>query len=119
MSKFVETVYTNSREILKVPDHYINVAVTVDDTGVTANADGKKIVPAGTIVGGGFLTDVTKKAVKTNGAGAEGVLLYDVDVTYGPAAGAVILHGFVDLNKLPEAPAAETVTALKQITFLK
>lgn len=119
MSKFVETVYTNSKEILKFSDHYINVAVTVDDTGVTVNDDGKKIVPAGTIVGGGFLGDNTKKALKTNGAGAEGVLFYDVDVTYGPAAGAVIIHGFIDLNKLPEAPAAEAVTALKQITFLK
>lgn len=73
MSKFVETIYTNSKEILKFPDHYVNAAVTVDDTGVTANADGKKIVPAGTIVGGGFLTDTTKKAVKTNG-----VICYNV-----------------------------------------
>lgn len=119
MSKFVEKTYTNTKTILKFPDHYVNVAVAVSDVGVTANAEGKKIVPAGTIVGGGFLTDKTVQAKKTNATGAEGVLFYDVDVTYGPAAGAALIHGFVDLNKLPEAPVAEAVTALKQVTFLK
>lgn len=119
MSKFVETTFTNKKEILKFPDHYVNLAVTVSDAGVATNADGKKIVPAGTILGGGFLTDESVLAVKTNGAGAEGVLFNDTDVTYGPAPGAAMIHGFVDLDKLPEVPAAEAVTALKQITFLK
>lgn len=131
MSKFLETTYTNKKEILKFPDHYVNVAVTVDDTGITANADGRKIVTAGTIVGGGFFTDNTKKVSKKNtqgastgaaGAGvdAEGVLLNDVDVTYGPASGAMLIHGFIALDKLPEAPVADVVTALKgRIVFLK
>ncbi|MGE7623595.1 hypothetical protein ACQKMD_11170 [Viridibacillus sp. NPDC096237] len=118
MSKFVETTYTNKKEILKFPDHYVNVAVTVSDAGVTA-VNGKKIVPAGTILGGGFLANESVQAKKTNGVGAEGVLFNDVDVTYGPAPGAAIIHGFVALEKLPEAPSAEAVTALKQITFLK
>lgn len=240
MSKFVKTSYTNGKEILKFPDHYVSVAVTVDDTGVSANADGKKIVAAGTIVGGAsasVLADDTQKVVKKNTAGvkasvtldctnanaditftavnagtagnaikvalvdpsgndqalavsvvgdtinvslatngtgtitstaaqvigavnahlvakdlvlasnatdndgtgvveaksataltggtagtvkdAEGVLLYDVDVTYGAAAGAMLIHGYVDTTKLPEAPTAEAVAALKQITFMK
>ena len=118
MSKFVQTTYTNKKEILKFPDHYVNVAVTVSDAGVTA-VNGKKIVPAGTILGGGFLADESVPAVKTNDAGAEGVLFNDTDVTHGPAPGAALIHGFIDLDKLPEAPAAEAVTALKQITFLK
>lgn len=119
MSKFVTKDYGNVKTILKFPDHYVNLAVTISDTGVTANAEGKKIVPAGTILGGGFLADDTIKAVKTNAAGAEAVLFYDVDVTYGPAPGAAMIHGFVDLAKLPEAPVDAAVTALKQITFLK
>jgi hypothetical protein len=123
MSKFVTTSYTNKKEILKFPDHYVNVAVTVSDTGITANADGKKIVPAGTIVGGGFLEDTAVKAVKattTEGvSNAEGVLFYDVDVTYGPAQGAALIHGFIALEKIPAAPSTEEKTALKQITFLK
>lgn len=119
MGKFVETSYTNKKEILKFPDHYVALAVTVDNTGVAANGEGKKIVPAGTIVGGGFLVSETAKAVETNATGAEGVLLNDVDVTYGPASGAAVIHGFIDLDKLPEAPVAEAIAALKQITFLK
>lgn len=120
MSKFTETTRLNGKKsITKFPDHYVNLAVTVSDAGVTANADGKKIVPAGTILGGGFLASETVQAVKTNAAGAEGVLFYDVDVTYGPASGAAMIHGFVDLDKLPEAPVAAAITALKQITFLK
>jgi hypothetical protein len=123
MSKFVQTSYTNKKEILKFPDHYVNVAVTVSDAGITANADGRKIAPAGTIIGGGFLADTAVKAVKattTEGvSNAEGVLFNDVDVTHGPAPGAALIHGFVAIDKLPTAPSAEEKTALKQITFLK
>ncbi|QVY60940.1 hypothetical protein [Cytobacillus gottheilii] len=123
MSKFVQTSYTNKKEILKFPDHYVNVAVTVSDAGVSANEDGKKIVPAGTILGGGFLADDTVQAVKATVAdgasNAEGILFNDVDVTYGPAPGAALIHGFVALDKLPAQPTAEEIAALKQVTFLK
>ena len=119
MGKISVTDYGNTKEILKYPDHHVSTTVTFDDTGIVANAEGKKIIPAGTIVGGGFLADRTKKAVAANTTGAEGVSRYDVDVTYGPAVGAVVIHGFVDLAKLPTAPDAAAVTALKQITFLK
>lgn len=119
MSKFTVTTYGTPKQILKFPDHYVAVAVTVDNTGVVAGPDGKKIVPAGTIVGGGFLADSTKKAVAVNGATSEGVLFNDTDVTHGPAPGAAIIHGFIATDKLPAAPSAEAVTALKQITFVK
>ncbi|WP_240421649.1 hypothetical protein [Paenibacillus periandrae] len=117
MSKFVETVYGNNKQILKFPDHYVALAVTVDDTGISA-VDGKKIVPAGTIVGNSILSNPANLAVAANGSGSEGVLLNDVDVTYGPAPGAMIIHGFIDLAKLPAAPITAAVTALKQITFI-
>lgn len=64
MSKFTTTTYGNRKQIHKFPDHYVNLAVTVDNTGITANAEGKKIVPAGTILGNGILTDQTKLAKK-------------------------------------------------------
>ncbi|OMD04730.1 hypothetical protein MKX34_11740 [Paenibacillus sp. FSL R5-0636] len=121
--RFTENTYGNRKTILKFPDHYVNLAVTVDDTGVTANAEGRKIVPGGTIIGNGILVDLTKKAKKavttTGVSNAEGVLFQDVDVTYGPAPGALMIHGFVDVTKIPTAPTAEEIAALKQITFLK
>lgn len=119
MSKFVETQYGNQKQIIKFPDHYVAMAVTVDDTGVTPNADGKKIVPAGTIIGGGFIADDTVKAVKSNDVNAEGVLFNDTDVTFGPAPGAAIIHGFIAVDKLPEAPTEDAITALNMIKFIK
>lgn len=121
--KFVETHYGNRKGILKLVDHYVNLAITVDEEGITANEEGKKIVPAGTILGGGVLQDETMYAKKAttgvDGSDAEGVLFHDVDVTYGPASGALLIHGFVAIDKLPTPPSEEEIAALKQITFLK
>lgn len=121
--KFTEAVYSNKKEILKFPDHYVNIAVTVSDQDAIT-VDGKKIVPAGTILGGGFLADDTVEATRAETteegvSNAEGILFNDVDVTHGPAKGAALIHGFVAIDKLPEAPTAEEVAALKQITFIK
>jgi hypothetical protein len=119
--KFEQTNYGNKKEILKFPDHYVAVPVTFDDAGVVANADGKKIIPAGSIVGGGVLANPnTVKATIQNDADAEGIAFNDVDVTYGPRGGAMLVHAFIDLAKLPEPPTAEAITALSgRILFLK
>lgn len=136
--KFIQEDFGNSIGILKFPDHYVAVAVTVDDAGVVAGSDGKKIVKAGTIVGGtgGANAALANQAIQVtahNSAGAtteagaavdaEGVLMSDVDVTYGPASGAMIIHGYLDLTKVTTAngaaPHANAVTALKGITFIK
>ncbi len=118
--KFVETNYgPMSKNILKFPDHYVAISRTVSDVGITANAEGKKIIPAGSNLGGGFLADETVHAIIKNDADAEGVLLDDLDVTYGSAAAAIVIHGFINLNKLPEAPDAAAITALEgRITFI-
>lgn len=130
MSKFVVTNYTNNKEILKVSDHYVGIPVTVSDENISL-VDGKKIVPAGTIIGGKIaprlendgeiVVEKNTQGGATGSAGAgvdaEGVLLYDVDVTHGPAAGSMVIHGFIKLSKLPKAPVADAKAALKQITF--
>ena len=125
MSFYAETTYSNTRQIL-LCDHKVAINVLVDDDGVVANPDGKKIVPAGTIVGGKtqpVLTNRGEPVVKKNtqnadGSAAEGVLLYDVDVTHGANTGAMIIHGFVLLDRLPETPCTEAIAALKGITFV-
>lgn len=243
MSKFIETEFVSTKEILKFPDHYVAMAVMVDQTGVVADESGRKIVKKGTIVGGnsksavdnldepvvnkyvatvyaslavnstvenGALTlnalaggtggndisitivdpgtnsaelgvvvsskDITvnlatsaegvevstakqvadainadsaaKLLVKaeyagtgagvvaalakdqlengaaSSGTGAEGVLMNDVDVTYGDKEGAMIIHGFIAVGKMPygadNADAASTVaSALPMIKFIK
>ena len=124
---FKEIELTTPKTILAIPDHYDANPIMVGDTGVTADADGRKIVPAGTILGGGVIADRSKAAQKSvdgqseplvTAVAAEGVLMNDVDVTGGPQIGALIIHGFIDATKLPEAHTATMVTALKQITFI-
>lgn len=98
------------------------IPVMVDDVGVTAGADGKKIVPAGSIVGGTANPVLANRnepvSVKTDNT-AEGVLLYSVDVSSGPVGTAMITEGYIDLNKIPTAPTTAVVGALPNITFMK
>jgi hypothetical protein len=238
MGFYAETSYSNTKQIL-LSDHKVAINVLVSDSGIVANSDGKKIVPAGTIVGGNtqpvllhrgepvvkkntqavfakleldnasptanskvtftakeagtignsikvqFLNPggaskpfeisivgdtivvslatgadsvITSTAAEvansinehllanklvlaeasgdgstvveahaatalsggSDGTGylAEGVLLYDVDVTHGANTGAMLIQGFVNLDRLSEAPCADAVNALKQITFI-
>ncbi|MEK3935936.1 hypothetical protein MKY41_11465 [Sporosarcina sp. FSL W7-1349] len=76
----------------------------VSDTGVAADARGRKIVKAGTIL-------------PANDATAEGILYTDVDVTEGPQPGSLIVEAYVLEERLPVAPAEEAKTALTKITF--
>lgn len=96
--KFKTTEATASKEIL-ANDHY--VAVPYDCSEVT---DDNGVVKAGTIV-------------PSNDNKAVGVLLYDVSKNDNPN-GAVVIHGSINKNKLPTAPEATAVAALKGIMFL-
>ncbi|PYI57029.1 hypothetical protein [Paenibacillus flagellatus] len=78
----------------------------VDDAGVTANAQGRKIVPAGTVY-------------PANDATAIGILLTDTDVTEGPQPGSVLVEGWILEARLPVAPAAAAKTAMPAIKFKK
>lgn len=83
---------------------YQNFTYQVSDTGVTANADGRKIVPAGTVY-------------PANDATAIGILFNDVDVTEGPQPGAVMVEGYVLEARLPVAPDALAKAELTEIKF--
>ena len=76
----------------------------VSDAGVSANAKGQKIVPAGTIY-------------PANDATAEGIIYNDVDVTNGPQPGSLIVEAYILEDRLPVAPNAAAKTALKEIKF--
>lgn len=76
----------------------------VSDTGVTPGVDGKKVVPAGTIL-------------PANDDTAKGILLSDIDVTYGPQPGSLIEEAYILEDRLPVAPTADAKTALKEIKF--
>lgn len=66
-----------------------NFTRQIDDTGVTANSEGKKIVKAGTVY-------------KNENGVAIGLVFANVDVTNGPQPGAVMYEGWVYGARLPE-----------------
>lgn len=85
--------------------HFINFTDKVSDVGVTADKYGRKVVKAGTIL-------------PKNDATAKGILFNDVDVTDGPQPGAYMVEGYVIPQRLPVAPTAEAIAALKEIKFV-
>lgn len=119
--------YVNVDQILFYTDPQVSVGIQVTNTGISADADGKKILKAGTPLAGSLEARGTAfvKASTTEGvSNAVGVLLHDVDVTAGAENATMLIFGFVDLNKLTTATAAlidaATKAALKGgVTFLK
>ena len=80
-----------------------NFTYQVDDTGIEADANGKKIVQAVTVF-------------KKVGV-AVGLVFADVDVTNGPQAAAIMVEGYVLEARLPAEVSAEDKAAMKEIKF--
>ena len=128
MQGFTKVTYGTERQILLNvgADVNISVGVVVSDADVTANADGKKIVKAGTPLAGDLTNRTTAFTAATTVSGASdavGVLLHDVDVTGGSNNGTLLIDGFVDLNKLDADVltkiTADVKSALIHVRFLK
>ncbi|SQF66345.1 head decoration protein [Streptococcus dysgalactiae] len=117
---------TTSKEILHNLD-YEAISVTLDSSTI-----GKKVVPAGTVLAG-ISESVFKdrkqkvKAVENSAVGSEnnicGILLTDVDLTNGDAAGSCVYRGTVNADKLADTTLAEDftelATKLPHIVFIK
>ena len=82
---------------------YQNFTYQADDTGVEANANGRKIIPAGTVY---------KKDGK-----AIGLTFHDVDVTEGPQPVAVMVEGWVVEDRLPVAISEEDKASMPNIKY--
>lgn len=98
----------NPKQIMLADSQMVSFGVVVANTGVEANAQGRKILKAGTPITG----DIEARNTAFTKAGEEnavGILLHDVDVTEGNANGVIVLFGFVDLDKL-EADAFALIT---------
>lgn len=120
---FVSKSYGTPKDILYILDDYTAITVNVSATGISAGDDGRKIVPAGTVIGG-VLEDPTQSAVIAEGGSsegavaAEGVLMHDVDVTAGDALGTMIIRGVLDGTKLPADITADQKATLPMITVV-
>jgi len=99
-----------------VPGSYVVMAVTVADTGISANSDGRKIIKAGTALEsdstGTIRADGDSAKKAGTGADVEGLLFTEVDVTDGDVTGAMLIKGVVDGSKLQSMPTG-SAAALK------
>ena len=126
-NRIKKTTYGNVNQILFATDPQVSVGILAANTGLNADADGKKILKAGTPMTGSLearSTAFTKASTTSGASNAVGVLLHDVDVTAGNENATLLIFGFVDLNKVDTTTAAlvttEVKTALKGgVTFLK
>ena len=125
MAQMVKTTTYNApeKDVALNPDNLFEIGVQVANTGVDADSEGRKIMKAGTPVGGTTSVLATRNTVLTvtnsvaTGANAQGVLRHDVDVTAGNANATMIVRGEVDESKCPTI-ASEAKTALVHIIFV-
>lgn len=115
--------YGNKKEILIAPELAFSIGCIVGNSGVTA-VNGRKIIKAGTPVGGAVSVLVNRQTVlnKVNDNTAQGIVLHDVDVTEGDANATLVLKGAVDLYKLESDVVtlitSDVKTKLEDITFM-
>lgn len=125
--KLERTKTVNVKQILAFTDPRAAVGAQISDEGVTA-VNGKKVIPAGTPVGGDNSTFEDEKTVlkvtnnAADGAKTQGVLQFDVDVSNGTANGSVLIFGFVNEFRLDDklTIVKEAKAALDgKVTFMK
>lgn len=112
------------KQILGTIANKVAIGAVISDEGVTADSTGKKIIPAGTPVGGTDSTLENEQAVLkvVNDNTAQGVLEFPVDVTAGPSDGTLIINGYLNLFRFPsEVTISDDVkTALAgRVVFFK
>lgn len=108
-NSITEKEFGNDKQILIAPELAFTIGALVGNSGVNANSEGKKIIKAGTPVGGSTSVLTNRQTVLTVGGTAQGVVLHDVDVTAGDTNATLVLEGTIDALKLDSA----TVTAIQ------
>lgn len=114
------------KTIIANPEMAIAFPCILANTGIDADADGKKIIKAGTPITGSLEARGTAFVVASTTEGvsnAVGLALHDVDVTAGNANGTVLVQGVVKLDEVDTTTAAlitsEVKTAVHRIIFVK
>ena len=109
------------KSILVADSLAFSIGAVISNATISAGADGRKIIKAGTPVAGDILKRNTA-FTKGSEANAVAILLHDVDVTEGNANGTILISGYVDYDKLDTDVQALVTTALvaklPKITFI-
>ena len=78
----------------------------IDDAGVVADSEGRKIVPAGSVY-------------PANDETAIGITYTPTDVTHGPTPGAVLIRAWILEERLPVAPSTAAKAALASNSLIR
>lgn len=109
------------KSILVADSLAFSIGAVISNATISAGADGRKIIKAGTPVAGDILKRNTA-FTKGSEANAVAILLHDVDVTEGNANGTILISGYVDYDKLDTDVQALVTSALvaklPKITFI-
>lgn len=101
-----QSFVNDTHDFLIGPDLAFALSCTIANTSVTANSEGRKIIKAGTPLyvasGKSVLTDRTEKLTvdSSNSAVLSGIARHTIDVTDGDVSDAILIAGYVDLNRL-------------------
>lgn len=109
--------YGNRNQLLFVVEHQVSMSIVVDKTAFTVTENGRKIAKAGTPVTGSLDargTAFTSAVTASNASNAVGILLHDVDVTDGDNNGTLLLHGFVNTNRIDAITKAKITAEVKK-----
>lgn len=116
---FVKKEFENRPEFLKREDYH-TISCTVSDSGVKADAEGKKYVP------GGSLLDAEGEVVKVTRSGSTGsytyalsaepvgILLRAINVSNGSQPGALMYEGAVNAERLPGDYIVEAISQIME-----
>lgn len=119
----VKTIQGTTRKTILVDEQNSTAfSCMVSNAGVSADSNGRKIIKAGTPVAGSLTQRETAFTVTSDGTGAVGVILHDVDVTSGNANSQVVVFGFIDISKLDSDVVSMVQAAaanLKMIQLVK
>lgn len=117
-----KTDLKSKKNVLLAPHLAFEIGVQVSNTGVST-VNGKKIIPAGTPIGGTTSVLTRRDTVlsvtnsSSNGTNAQGILRDDLDVTNGNANGTMIVSGVIDESKCPTIDTT-VKTTLSHIIFV-
>lgn len=108
-SGIAKTTAVAPTQILGDVDFQVSIGCILANTGVSAGADGKKIVKAGTpakVDPANLQTPATVITSHDNINDANVIILHDVDVTNGNANATGLVMGIVNYNRLDTATQA-------------
>ena len=114
-NKIKSQTFGARKEILIAPELAFTIGCLVNGTGITA-VNGRKILKAGTPVGGADVLTNRQAVLSQNTDAPVGVVLHDVDVTDGDTNATLVVKGQVDLLKLDSDVKALATTAAAKLT---